>query len=111
MNLCKAIGTSLVGVLLASASMLATSAPAHAASAPTQRTNLGGLQLDRYCQATGYWNVILEENSILGRKCEGATERASINTHSPCRWLYDKPAALPGWRNYNEPYSWYCYIP
>jgi hypothetical protein len=104
--------TRRVGRMFAAA-LLASCAFAVLPSEPARaETVLGGLpHLDQYCQSLGYWNVVLEQFDAYGWKCTRATERAGMYMTAACVWTYQVPGAVAGYRNYSDPYSWYCYVP
>jgi hypothetical protein len=98
---------------MSAAALLASCAFAVAPSeAARAETVLGGLpHLDQYCQSIGYWNVVLEQFNAYGWRCARATERAGMNMTAACIFAYKMPNAVSAFRNFSDPYSWYCSIP
>jgi hypothetical protein len=66
--------------------------------------NLGGLDLQGYCQARYDRNVHLIGSTVNDWRCG----RSSFSVNSACRWTYG-PGARAAYRSFNDPNSWYCY--
>ena len=85
-------------------------------AAPHPRTVLsivkvwGGVNLDHYCKSIGYRGVALVAHNAYGWKCTNRRRRIPINMYSACAWQYPgAPRVSPAYRDFQNPYSWYCY--
>lgn len=69
-------------------------------------TELGGLDLNSYCQSIGYENALLISDDAGGWRCERA-ELADIDVNRVCRDQYTS-SAYADTDNGNDPFSWIC---
>ena len=82
---------------------------------PTER-ELGGVELDGYCRASGYENAVLigpaqGPNAAYGWRCEsGDHGKIGISVDGACRWMYADPSAYSRATDLDDAYSWRCYL-
>jgi lysophospholipase L1-like esterase len=86
---------------------------APAASAETQ---LGGVDLNRYCQSRGYDGAVLSgprfaPNAAYNWHCQKGTTQSGIDVTVACREQYGNPSAVARALDLNDAYSWRCFAP
>jgi len=111
----------LVSTVLAVGLVFVTASPASA------RT-LGGINFDAYCNHT--YSVpsegLVGDDLLIGRNVKSwrcvtnawwgepfgwvTIAVNEINPNAACRWQYRRSDAKAAYRNYSDPYSWYCYV-
>lgn len=98
-------GLSLSAVLLMSLLIV----PAQASAS----TELGGVNLEQYCQAHGYANAVLlgspeEPEAAYHWRCQTGATQASLDVTAACREQYG-PSATAQALDVNNAYSWRCF--
>jgi hypothetical protein len=99
-------GLGLFATLLLSLLMV----PAQASAS----TELGGVNLEQYCQAHGYASAVLlgspgEPNAAFHWRCQTGSTEASIDVTAACREQYGDPSATAQALDVNNAYSWRCF--
>ena len=78
-------------------------------------TRLGGVSMYAACndQHPGT-TLVLVENTVSGWKCRtswsGGVVDYGIDVEKRCKRQYGRNAAKAAYDDYNDPYSWYCYV-
>ena len=95
-----------------SPSTSAQAAPPTAAPPPTQgSSDLGGIDVERYCQDGWGFHAILRMQDAYGWRC-GADghEDQNVSMDDACRQQYQLEARSR-YKSFTDPMSWVCYIP
>jgi hypothetical protein len=73
-------------------------------------SSTGGLDLNSYCQAEGFYGVTLTSTSppVYGWRCVGSYGLYGIDMQAACRWQYPQYQLRAVYSDPNDPYSWYC---
>jgi hypothetical protein len=74
-------------------------------------SNLGGIDVERYCQEGWGLHAILRTHDAYGWRC-GADghEDQNVSMDDACQQQY-QPAARSRYKSFTDPSSWVCYIP
>ena len=109
-----------VGLLFA---LAVTLSPIGPGSRTTEAaTVLGGVNFDGYCRSIGRQGAQLINWNAGGWRCyqdvtwnwgiASFTSRyySSIDASAACRYTYGRSNAVARYRNWYDPYSWYCVV-
>ena len=89
-SLLVVVVTSCMAMILS----VTTTPTAHAATHTVQASNLGGLDLNSYCQSLGYSQVTTVGTTVYDWRCVNAGGgQANIDMTNACRWQYG-PGAI-----------------
>ncbi len=92
-----------------SAPVSAPQAPSAALAAPSQQAqNAGNMNMGRYCQAKGFDEAGLTEQTAYGWHCRSSDGRkAGMDLEELCQQQHGS-GYKPEYSNFNDPYSWQC---
>lgn len=114
---CFMIGISLVNAVEAKSdsdnTMTQISSVDTAAKRPTERRSLGGVNLSAYCKSLGYTKATLVHHNVYGWRCykhQGQGLWAGLSVTQACKKKYGFDDAYAQYLDFNNPYSWVCYV-
>jgi hypothetical protein len=73
----------------------------------------GGVDITGWCRQyynSGNFNAVLVAYNVYGWRCQYGSDtgtRLNVDMNAACARQYGNPGTA-GFRNYNDPYSWYC---
>lgn len=102
-----AVGTTLIlavaGWAIAGLTLAAQPDSAHSSF-------LGPVDLEKYCQATGFVDVSLDGKTAYDWHCVRLpAERSSLSVIEACRQQYKSSTAIARYAEMGDPYSWQCW--
>lgn len=99
--------SAILGALLALGSVALVTPPAQASSV------VGGISVQTYCR--GHYgstsNAVVRYNTVYGWWCTGTAGDKPFYAEQACLEQYRQynGRVHAGYRDYNNPYTWYCY--
>jgi transcriptional regulator with XRE-family HTH domain len=77
-----------------------------------RNSDLGPLNFQGYCQASGNTGAALDQNNASGWRCVAPSgSHLSVDTDAACQWQYKQSNALSRLVNFSDPNDWHCYGP
>jgi hypothetical protein len=87
-------------------------------SVTQELTVLGGVDLNQQCRrrhGAAAYAVLLQPvyspGAAYAWRCRSYGVDYQIDMQLFCRWQYSNPYAIGTFSDYNNAYSWYCYLP
>lgn len=94
---------SVAGGAFTGVALTAQPTPAHSAF-------LGPVDLEKYCQATGFTGVSLDGKTAYDWHCvQPLSGRSSLSVIEACQWQYKSSTATARYAEMSDPYSWQCW--
>ena len=105
--------------LILGAALFASAATTITASTAQAGQDVGGIDLNRYCQATSDWGpsdarLYPGGNTVFDWKCTDLNDQgqvikySGIDVHAACRFTHGRDDVHANYYDQNNPYSWYC---
>jgi transcriptional regulator with XRE-family HTH domain len=75
-----------------------------------RNSDLGPLNFQGYCQASGNTGAVLDQNNASGWRCVTPSgSRLPVDTDAACQWQYKQSDSLSRMVNFSDPNDWRCY--